>query len=156
MYRLLRPLMVMTIALTMGGTVAGRDLEAEAQALEAMLIAPCCFSQQVSVHHSPAADDVRRDLRRRLAAGEKREQIVDAYVAQYGTRVLAEPPAEGVARVLYILPPLALVLTAAFVVLIVRRFTASQADQAPVAYRPPFPVEERYREELDEDLRDLD
>lgn len=149
-------LMVVTFAVTMSGSVATNDTERQARELEAMLIAPCCFSQQVSVHHSAAADEVRQDIRQRLAAGETQEQILDAYVAQYGKRILAQPPAEGLARMLYVLPPLALVLTAALVVVIVHRFTASRAAQAPVAYSTPFPVDERYRAELDEELRDLD
>ena len=156
MNRLLRPLVGVTIALAMSGTVAGNDIERQAREIDAMLIAPCCFSQQVSVHHSAAADDVRQDIRRRLSAGETREQILDAYVAQYGKRVLAQPPAEGMARALYVLPPVALVLTAALVVVIVRRFTASQAARVPGECSTPPPVEERYRAELDEELRDLD
>lgn len=151
-----RVLIVLAFALAIGRPVLGADVEQETRELESMLIAPCCFSQQVSVHHSAAADEVRQDIRKRLSAGETREQILDAYVAQYGKRILAEPPAEGMALVLYILPPLALVLTAAVVVLIVRRFTASQAAQAPVAYSTPVPIDERYSEELDEELRDLD
>jgi cytochrome c-type biogenesis protein CcmH len=121
-----------------------------------MLIAPCCFSQQVSVHLSPAADEVRQDIRKRLAAGETRDQILDAYVAQYGNRILAEPPAEGMTRVLYLLPPLVLVLTAALIVVVVRRFTGSQAAQAQAAYSTPVPAADRYSAELDDELRDLD
>jgi cytochrome c-type biogenesis protein CcmH len=149
-------LMVVILAMTMSGSVAGTDIESQARELEEMLIAPCCFSQQVSIHLSAAADEVRQDIRKRLAAGETRKQVLDAYVAQYGKRILAQPPAEGMARVLYILPPLALVLTAAVVVLIVRRFTASQAAHAPSAYSRPVRVDERYGAVLDEELRDLD
>ena len=111
---LVRPnLMILAMGLAMSVTIRGTDLDKDARELEAMLIAPCCFSQQVSVHHSAAADEVRQDIRKRLAAGETREQILDAYEAQYGKRVLAEPPAEGIARMLYVLPPLVFVLTAA-------------------------------------------
>jgi len=61
----------------------------------ALSVAPCCFSQQVSVHPSAAAQEVKRDVRRPLAAGETQQQILDAYVAQYGKHILAEPRAEG-------------------------------------------------------------
>ena len=149
-------LIVLTSVLTMSGPLAAIDLEQQARELEAMLIAPCCFSQQVSVHLSPAADEVRQDIRKRLAAGETRDQILDAYVAQYGNRILAEPPAEGMTRVLYVLPPLVLMLTAALVVMIVRRFTGSQAAPAPAAFSTPVPAGDRYSAELDDELRDLD
>jgi cytochrome c-type biogenesis protein CcmH len=156
MNRLLTPLMVVTFAVTMSGSVAGTDIDQRARELEAMLIAPCCFSQQVSVHRSAAADEVRQDIRLRLAAGETRERILDAYVAQYGKRILAQPPAEGMARMLYVLPPLALLLTGALVLVIVRRFTATQAAPSPEASSTAVRVDERYAEELDEELRDLD
>lgn len=133
------------------------DIERDARELEAMLIAPCCFSQQVSVHQSPAAMEVRTDVRRRLAAGETREQIVQAYVAQYGKRILVEPPAQGFDRVLYVLPPLGLVLTALLVVIVVRRFAArGVVDPAPAAQGAGITAEGRYGATLDDQLRDLD
>jgi cytochrome c-type biogenesis protein CcmH/NrfF len=88
------------------------DLEREARSLEAALIAPCCFSQQVSVHESPASDEVRRDVRARLAAGQTRQQILDAYVKEYGKRILAVPPPEGFDVTLYVTPIAVFVLTA--------------------------------------------
>jgi cytochrome c-type biogenesis protein CcmH len=118
-----------------------------------MIIAPCCFSQQVSVHHSPAADEVRKDVRLRLAAGETREQILNAYVSQYGKRILAEPPAEGFDRALYVLPPLLLILSAALVVGVVRRFSRRPATVAAVAIPAASPT---YDARLDDELRDLD
>jgi cytochrome c-type biogenesis protein CcmH len=139
--------------LALGQSMPGPDLEREARALEAMLIAPCCFSQQVSVHHSPAADDVRKDVRARLAAGQTREQILNAYVGQYGKRILAEPPAEGFDRALYVLPPLLLLGSAALVIWVVRRFSGravAVAEPARVA------ASGDYDQKLDDELRDLD
>lgn len=152
------PLIVTALALVLAPPALGGDLEQEARALEAMLIAPCCFSQQVSVHQSPAADQVRLDVRRRLAAGETRDQILAAYVAQHGKRILAEPPAEGFDRILHLLPPVGLVLTAGFLALVFRRFSASPAPE-PLT-RPDLAANQiqdaRYRDALDDELRDLD
>jgi cytochrome c-type biogenesis protein CcmH len=145
--------LTLIVALGLGPVLSGADLEGEARALEAMLIAPCCFSQQVSVHHSPAADEVRKDVRARLAAGETREQILSAYVAQYGKRILAEPPAEGFDRALYVLPPLLLIVSAALVVVVLRRFSRRPAVVADVA--PPV-ASATYDARLDDELRDLD
>lgn len=129
------------------------DVEREARALEAMLIAPCCFSQQVSVHQSPAAEEVRKDVRARLAAGQTRQQIIDAYVANYGKRILAEPPAQGFDRALYLLPPLLMLGSAALVIALVRRFSRrAPAAVAPEATTPGGD----YDQKLDDELRDLD
>ena len=151
-------LTVMTLTLLLAAPAQAPDIEREAHELEAMLIAPCCFSQQVSQHQSPAADEVRQDVRRRLAAGETRDQILQAYVAQHGKRILATPPDEGFDRILHLLPPVGLVLTAGFLVVIFRRFTrarASEPMEAPVA-SVPAGADERYRHALDDELRDLD
>ncbi|HOQ61670.1 MAG TPA: cytochrome c-type biogenesis protein CcmH, partial [Vicinamibacterales bacterium] len=72
--------------------------EREAKRIEALLIAPCCWSQQVSVHQGPVVDEIRQDIRRLLGEGKTRQQILDVYVARYGDRILAEPPARGFSR----------------------------------------------------------
>ena len=150
-------LAVLALAAGTGASARGPDAEQEAREIEAQLIAPCCFSQQVSVHHSAAADEVRQDIRKRLGAGETHEQILQAYVGRYGKRILAEPPAEGIARWLHILPPVALVLTAGLIVIIVRRFTShAPVEPAPAAAGAASASGERYDAELDEQLRDLD
>jgi cytochrome c-type biogenesis protein CcmH len=145
------------VALAIPISASGADLEREAREIEESLIAPCCFSQQVSVHQSAAAGEVRQDIRRRLRAGQTRAQITDAYVERYGKRILAQPPAEGFDRLLYILPPFALVLTAALVVIVVRRFTAhvSRVPAEGVAGAPAG-AEDSYQADLDAELRDLD
>ena len=131
------------------------DLEAEARRIEAALIAPCCWSQQVSVHQSGAADEIRRDVRRRLAAGETRQQILDAYVAQYGPGILAEPSARGFNISLYAVPILLFFASAVTLALVVRRFVrpkavAADAGAAGVAGAG------QYGARLDDELRDLD
>lgn len=145
--------LALVLALGLAPALPGVDVEREARALEAMIIAPCCFSQQVSVHQSPAADEVRKDVRLRLAAGQTREQILNAYVSQYGKRILAEPPAQGFDLALYVLPPLLLVLSAALVIVVIRRFSHRPAEVTPLA--PPV-SSGTYDARLDDELRDLD
>lgn len=129
-------------------------VEVEAKRIETMLIAPCCFSQQVSVHTSEAAEEVRRDIRARLTAGETRQQILDAYVAKYGTAILAEPPDQGFARLLHTGPAVALVTgvgAAALALRFLRRRAAKVAADEAAA-----PIPAATAERLDDELRDLD
>jgi cytochrome c-type biogenesis protein CcmH len=149
-------LFAFVLALSPTAIAAAGDIAGQARELETMLIAPCCFSQQVSVHNSPAADEVKRDLRKRLAAGQTREEILGAYVAQYGKRILAEPPAEGIARGLYLIPPLTLLLTAGLVVLVVRRFTGGGGSRTAAPVPTAAPADQRLGAQLDDQLRDLD
>jgi cytochrome c-type biogenesis protein CcmH len=133
---------------------AAPDVDGQAKDIESALIAPCCFRQQVSVHSSPAADEVRRDVRARLEAGETRAQILDAYVAQYGKRILAEPPAEGFGAALQVAPFFMAIAGVAFLVFIVRRLTAHLAPAAAPAGDVPLSADEQAH--LDDALRDLD
>ncbi len=135
------------------------ELEREAREIEALVIAPCCFSQQVSVHNSPAATEVRRDIRVRLAAGQDRTRILAAYTAEYGDRILAEPPARGFNRLLYVLPPILGVAGIGLLFLVVRNFTrrgrtATGATAVPATPAAPAPGE--LDDRLDEELRNLD
>ena len=145
------------LALAATGFVAAQaDLEPDAREIEELLIAPCCFTQQVSEHQSPAASEAKRDIRARLAAGETRQQILDAYVAEYGTRVLATPPAEGLNLLLFVTPVVVLVGSIALVAFVVRRLTG-RAE--PADAEPPLPSPERSGEvaaRLDDELLDLD
>jgi cytochrome c-type biogenesis protein CcmH len=147
---------ILTLSLMPARAVA--DVESEARVIDAMLIAPCCFRQQVSVHQSPAADEVRVDVRARVAAGETRQQILDSYVVRYGTRILVAPPAVGFDRSLYVMPFITLVLSAGVVAAVLRRFTRRRTLPTPesgdAGARVPAGREEEAR--LDDELRDLD
>lgn len=151
-------LLAVILALSLAPAQRGPELEIEARTIDAMLIAPCCFRQQVSIHQSPAADEVRLDVRARLAAGQTRQQILDAYVARYGKRILTEPPAVGFDLSLYVMPVVALLLSAGLVTAVLRRFTRHGLSPAPdvldaAALTPP---ESREQVRLDDELRDLD
>jgi cytochrome c-type biogenesis protein CcmH len=55
------------------------------------LIAPCCWSQPVDVHLSPAADQARTEVAAMIRAGKSDRQILDSFIERYGERILAEP-----------------------------------------------------------------
>jgi cytochrome c-type biogenesis protein CcmH len=101
-------------------------LKAEAREIENLIIAPCCWRQPVSIHPSPASDEIKKDIRAMLTDGLGREEILDKYVAQYGERILAKPPSRGFGRLAYLLPLIFLVAGAAVALLVMRRLRAGQ------------------------------
>jgi cytochrome c-type biogenesis protein CcmH len=129
-------------------------LEKEAKAIEALLIAPCCWSQQVSLHQSPAADEIKQAVRRMLSDGQTRQHILDSYVAQYGERILAEPPARGFNLLLYVAPWVFLAASVWLVVVVVRKLRAPAA--APAAEAPAATVSDDEAERIDDELRKMD
>ena len=85
-----------------------KQIDAKAREIEDNLIAPCCWSQPVSQHYSPVAEQIRKEVRSMVAAGKSRDEILDYYVAEYGERILAAPRAKGFNLTAYILPWVAL------------------------------------------------
>jgi len=130
--------------------------EQQARQLETQLIAPCCFTQQVSVHQSGAAEQMKKDIRRQLAEGRTPQQILDGYVAQYGDQILAEPPDRGFVRTLYVLPILLLVASAIVLSLLVKRMARHPAFAGTAPAAPSGDAADAYDARLDEELRDLD
>jgi len=136
-------------------TADPQALEREAKQLEAKLMAPCCWAQQVSLHQSQAADEIKQNIRRLLADGKTSQQILDLYVAEYGDRILAEPPARGFSRLIYVAPWVFLAASLGLVVVVIRRLRAVSSAPARTESAVP-PPSDAESERIDEELRNLD
>lgn len=146
------------ISLALWLAVAAPDpqaIERQAKQIETMLIAPCCWSQQVSVHQSPASDEIKTNIRKLLAEGRTQQQILDAYAAEYGDRILAEPPARGFSASLYVLPWIFLAGSIGLVVWVIRRLrtpgTAAAGTEVASAT-----IDADVDERIDDELRKLE
>ena len=146
----------MTLGLWLAVAAADpQALEREAKQLEAKLMAPCCWAQQVSLHQSPATDEIKQTIRKLLAEGKTSEQILDIYVAQYGDRILAEPPARGFSRLIYVAPWVFLVASVGLVIVVIRRLRAVSPAPARTERAAASPSEDE-TDRIDEELRNLD
>jgi len=146
----------MTLGLWLAVAAADpQALEREAKQLEAKLMAPCCWAQQVSLHQSPAADEIKQTIRTLLAEGKTSEQILDFYVEQYGDRILAEPPARGFSRLIYVAPWVFLVASVGLVIVVIRRLRAVSPAPARTERAAASPSEDE-ADRIDEELRNLD
>ena len=143
---------------TVGSELIGRatgaagELAAQAAAVGAALLDgkdPVTFIRE-------QAATLAGDIRARLAAGQTQEEILDAYVARYGKRILAVPPASGFDLTLYVAPVIALLVSVALVVVVVRRFTARPPAPEPVAAGAAPTAGTALESRLDDELRDLD
>ena len=73
---------------------AGQDLQMYvegASRLEGRIMAPCCWNQTIDIHGSEPATELRREIRKRLKAGESAEAIEASFVKRYGPKILAVP-----------------------------------------------------------------
>jgi cytochrome c-type biogenesis protein CcmH len=82
----------------------------EVNAIAKQLYCPVCENIPLDVCPIAACVQWRETIRLKLADGWSAEEIKQFFIEQYGDRVLATPPAQGLNWLVYIIPPLALAL----------------------------------------------
>jgi cytochrome c-type biogenesis protein CcmH len=65
-----------------------------------------------------------REIDEHLANGESEQQIIDAFVREYGTIVYVEPPKHGFGLVAWLMPVVYVVVGLTLVILVVRKWTS--------------------------------
>ena len=115
--------------------------------LEGEVMCPVCETT-LDQSSSPAAQQIKRVIRNRIAAGDTKTQIKDRLVSEYGNTILAAPPHKGFGLVAWWLPVIG-ILAAAVAVGVGAWRWARAREPAPVG--PPLdPAQER---RLDDELR---
>jgi cytochrome c-type biogenesis protein CcmH len=115
--------------------------------LEGEVMCPVCDTT-LDQSSSPAAQQIKRVIANRIAAGDTKTQIKDKLVAEYGNAILAAPPHKGFGLVAWWLPVIG-ILAAAVAVGVGAGRWARAREPAPVG--PPLdPALER---RLDDELR---
>lgn len=69
--------------------------QARIERLENMVLAPCCYAEPVARHQSEIAVKMRLEIQDWVNAGKTDKEILTAYEARYGERVLAPPPRDA-------------------------------------------------------------
>lgn len=69
------------------------------------LYCPVCENIPLDTCGTEACEQWRGGIRDKLSEGWTEEQIKNYFVAQYGDRVLAEPPRRGFNWLIYVVPP---------------------------------------------------
>src|SRR4029453_4046102 len=100
------------VALALPATAAASEKHPTLRELEGDLMCPTCGTT-LELSRAPAANQIRRFVRARIAAGDTKSEIEDKLVAEFGRGVLASPPKEGFDLLAWVLPLLALGLGAA-------------------------------------------
>jgi cytochrome c-type biogenesis protein CcmH/NrfF len=113
--------------------------------------------EPLAVAQSPEAFQERDYIRGLINQGKSRREIENDLVQQYGPAVLAKPPAHGFNLLVYVIPPVAVVLGIAVVAVTLPRWrrrtrqAAALAAAAPHPGGPAFTAADARR--LDEDLK---
>ncbi len=114
------------------------------------LFCPVCQNIPLDVCPTEACAKWRDTIREKLGAGWTDQQVIDYFVAQYGERVLANPSGRGLNLMIWVIPPVALLIGVA----VLWRFFRSAAPLAAPAAPPAEPTAptDKYVAQLEKEL----
>jgi cytochrome c-type biogenesis protein CcmH len=125
-------LAVPALAVEPGEKLKDPVLEARAREISKELRCLVCQNQSIDDSNAELAADLRRIVRERLVAGDSDRQVIDYIVARYGEFVLLRPRFEPATLLLWLGPPLFLLIGAGIAFAVFRRHRAA----APPALDP--------------------
>ena len=123
------------------------------------LFCPVCENTPLDVCPTQACAEWRELIRQKIAIGWSDQQIKDYFAAQYGDRVLSEPPRKGLNWLVYILPALFFLGGLYLVYTVLRRMRRSTtlADAAATATAaarlPDDSSPDPYLKQVEEELK---
>ena len=106
------------------------ELEAQAHDIYDSLMCPQCQGQTIGQSRAPIAKAMRERVRERLLDGDRPEQVIAHLVEAFGEAVLASPPTRGLSLLVWVIPPVAVLLGAAAVALAIRGLRRGGAEAA--------------------------
>lgn len=122
----------------------------EVNAIAKQLYCPVCENIPLDVCGTQACAQWRELIRERLSQGWSEAQIKQYFVDQYGDRVLATPPAEGLNWLVYIVPPAAILAGAYLLYRAFRIWRKPATSSATMPEGPP--ATDEYIRRLEEEL----
>lgn len=124
----------------------------EVNRLASELYCPVCENVPLEVCPTKACAQWRELIREKMSLGWSDEQIKEYFATQYGEQVLAVPPRRGFNWLIYVVPPLLVIIGGLLVARIIKRsrklapLPASNPDR-------PSPDQEELLSEVEQDLR---
>jgi cytochrome c-type biogenesis protein CcmH len=148
---------VVVVALALCATeIASAETRASFTQIESEVMCVVCH-EPLAVAQSPEAFQERDYIRGLINQGKTRRDIENDLIQQYGPAVLAKPPAHGFNLLVYIIPPVVVILGIATLAITLPRWrqrsrqAANTAGTGPRPAGPAFSAADARR--LDEDLQ---
>jgi cytochrome c-type biogenesis protein CcmH len=143
-----RVLVLFCLAALLAAPVARASEQHPTQAeLEGEVMCPVCGTT-LDQSESPAAQQIKRVIAHRIAAGDTKSEIKARLVANYGDAILAAPPHRGFGLLAWWLPIAGIVAAAALV-----GFGAWRWSRAREPAPAPAPMDPALERRLDDELR---
>lgn len=119
------------------------------------LYCPVCPNTPLDVCETKACKDWRVQIKEQLADGWSEQQVMDYFVAQYGDRVLAEPPRKGFTSLVWVLPITGTFLGGLLILYVLKGWRASR-DLLPAVQDGPVEVPPDVLARLEKELQEMD
>jgi len=153
-----RLVLLAVLALTLAAPAVASEQHPSLAELEGQLMCPICEGETLAQSSSPAAQRIKVEIQRRIAAGDTRSEIKRRLVSEWGARILAAPPRHGFDLLAWLLPIVGVLAGAAVLGVLAWRWTRErEPEPAPQRWslngHPLGPDEER---RLDEELARFD
>lgn len=118
------------------------------------MFCPVCENIPLDVCPTQACSEWRELIREKMAEGWTDDQIKQYFAAQYGDRVLAEPPRQGLNWLVYLLPPafFGIGVIILWRVLVSMKNSKDQSAKVHPSSKPPD-QDDPYLARLEEELR---
>lgn len=129
------------------------DLTGRAARIGEQLICTCgCTQGALVCNHvgCPVVTQMRNEIVQRAASSDSDELVLQSFVQEYGTQVLANPTTHGFNLVAWIMPWVGLGLGLILVLYFVRRFRRAPAPAAAAAVDPG--VQSRIQAQIEAEL----
>ncbi|MBI4285535.1 MAG: cytochrome c-type biogenesis protein CcmH [Chloroflexi bacterium] len=126
--------------------------------IASQLICQCgCYTVLNNCVHGECMvrDSMTKSIELKLAQGQSPEQIIQAFVTQYGEVVLAAPPKQGFNLTAWITPFAAIIFGAGIIWLAIKRWVKRGQKAVPVKVRKVAEEdEEKYQLRLEQELKE--
>ncbi len=151
----MRLLVLALVALVLAAPAAASEQHPTLGELEGQLMCPICEGETLAQSDSPAAQQIKTYVQRRIDQGATRSEIKHELVQQWGARILAAPPRHGFDLLAWLLPIVGVLGGAAVIGVLAWRWSRQRepAAQWTLTARPLGPEDERL---VDEELRRFD
>ncbi|MFQ6113676.1 MAG: cytochrome c-type biogenesis protein CcmH [bacterium] len=150
--------LVASSGVTFSDEASKNQQEALQAELEHSLVAPCCWNMTVDQHESAASHEVRKKIAAMIKQGKSKDEILNAFVKQYGERILASPSQKSVlGKLAFWLIPIALVIGMLIVGKTINRLTSipKKQDKRPGTPKQKEPSS-HWDKRVEEELKDFE
>ncbi|MCC7118586.1 MAG: cytochrome c-type biogenesis protein CcmH [Anaerolineales bacterium] len=126
----------------------------EVNAIAKHIYCPVCENTPLDVCPTEACRNWREQIRSMLAEGKTEDEIMQYFVDQYGDRVLGAPPATGLNWLVYLIPPLVILLGAIILFRALKGWTQpKQAEAGSGAASGGLSNQDEYIQKFEEELK---